>query len=173
MSDSVTLAIDRTWDGRTLPARETATVTLTPGESTWHIAIDAPLAGDPPPPSEPGSTPGLWEFEVVEVMLLGLDDRYLEVEFSPHGHYLVLELHGRRNPVKQGHLMHYAARRGPVRWRGEASIPTDWLPPECSRVNAYAIRGQGQARIYMAHSPPGGDAPDFHRLSSFVPLAVN
>jgi len=37
---------------------------------------------------------------VVEAFFLGTDDRYLEVEVGPHGHYLVLQLHGSRNLVR-------------------------------------------------------------------------
>jgi hypothetical protein len=50
-----------------------------------------------------------------------------------------------------------------------ATVPRDYLPRAAVRVNAYAIHGQGAARCYHAHSPPGGEVADFHRLEHFVP----
>ena len=108
---------------------------------------------------------------MVELFLLGRDDRYLEIELGPHGHHLVLALRGERRVERSGLPIDYRCEIDGARFRGEARVPTDWLPPGLERANAYAIRGVGAARRYMAAHPLGGDAPDFHRLADFRPIA--
>ena len=66
------------------------------------VKIEAPFFGDPAPG---GGKPGeaffkLWEYEVVEAFFLNGADKYLEVEFGPHGQHIVLLLDGRRNAIK-------------------------------------------------------------------------
>ena len=39
-------------------------------------------------------------YKVVEAFFLNSEDRYLEVEFGPHGQHIALLLDGRRNAVK-------------------------------------------------------------------------
>ena len=78
--------ITKTWDGR--PVEQEAQVELRmrlnpDGDAT--IWIDAPYHNDPAPSAPPGSLWGLWEFEVVEVFIVGDGGRYLEAEFGPHG----------------------------------------------------------------------------------------
>ena len=51
----------------------------------------------------PGSYYQLWDYEVVELFFLNSKTgRYLELEFGPHGHYLVLLLAGQGNCIKHG-----------------------------------------------------------------------
>lgn len=162
------LHVASTWDGACAAVHERVCLTLWAG-AQLHIRIDAPWHGDPAPHGT-GSTPRLWEFEVVELMLLGDDRHYLELEFGPHGHYLALRLHGRRRVVEQGMDLVYHAVRNDKRWGGEATVPLDWVPAGPTLVNAFAIHGQGAARRYLAWRPPGGSEPDFHRLDSFAAL---
>ncbi len=171
MSRSFRLDVCNTWDGHPLPADGRARVHAQLREAHLHVRIDAPYHGDPPPATPAGSTPRLWEHEVVELMLLGDDGRYLELEFGPHGHYLALQLHGVRVIVAQGMTLPYAARIDGDRWRGQAEIPADWLPPGALAANAFAIAGVGTDRRYAAAFPAGGAAPDFHRLEVFRPIA--
>ena len=77
------------------------------------MKIDAPFYNDPPPPetSDTNSSRssksdkafmGLWDYEVVEgFFLCSKSEQYLEVEFGPHGHHLVLFLNGRKNIIKE------------------------------------------------------------------------
>ena len=170
------LTITRCWDGG--PARPSERVDIA---LQWRskagrtlegllLSFDAPLHGDPPPAGHAGSTPGLWDYEVVEVMLLGDDDRYLELEFGPHGHYLALKLHGVRNVVAEGMALEVTTTRDAERWRCEAVIPASLLPPGVNRVNAFAIHGVGGDRRYLALRPAGGDRPNFHVLAVFGDL---
>jgi len=141
------------------------------------VKIDAPYFDDPPVPKNipPGSTPNLWDYEVVEVFFLGNDDYYLEAEFGPKGHYLLLKLHGYRNVVKESLPLGYFSTQineSLGRWTGEAVIPYEYFPQNVNKLNAYAIHKSDPSRIYMSLYPtPKGKypCPDFHRLEYFQP----
>lgn len=181
-----TLVIARTWDDRELPVSDRVTVRLSVEAERVRIWVDAPFHDDPTPrhaarvsadadEAHDGwlsgqSVPRLWEHEVVELFFLGSRDHYLEVELAPRGHYLVLQLEGRRNVTEQGVVIDYRARIDAARWRGEATFPTSLLPAGFDRLNATAIWGQGAARTYAMWRPCLGSEPDFHALSVFAPL---
>ena len=83
-----------------------------------------------PPPGPAGSTDELWNHEVVEVFIMGRAERYLEIEMSPHGHYLALKLQGARNIVTKEIPLDYHVIRnkaGPTlygtRWTGAFHSP--------------------------------------------------
>jgi hypothetical protein len=164
------LVVGSTWDGSPVATDERALLDLVLDDEALELFVEAPHHADPPPPGPAASHDGLWDFEVVELFLLGADDRYLEVELSPHGHFLVLELAGRRHVAKSGHPLVFEARIEGMRWKGRATIPIAWLPPGLDRVNAYAIHGEGDGRRHLAARPLGGNEPDFHRLDDFAPL---
>jgi hypothetical protein len=145
------------------------------------VDVDAPFFGDPAPQQPIGPTDRLWEYEVSELFIADDAEHYLEIELSPHGHHLVLELQGARNVVRARLPIAYAvsiasplpgdaARGVQGRYRGQARVPAKYLPAQPTRANAYLIHGTGAARAYHAHSPPMGETPDFHRLASFVPM---
>ena len=165
------LLIAQTWDGDAVPENERATLSLHLSSTALQISVEAPFYGDPAPSPSPGSTWELWNFEVVELFVLGRsEERYLEVELGPHGHHLVLQLHGRRNIVRKSLPLVFEARRSGPRWSGQARVPLDLLPPRPWLGNAYAIHGTGPARRYLAWTSVPGDSPDFHRLDRFAPL---
>ena len=134
------------------------------------VEVDAPFYDDPPPPGPAGPTDRLWEYEVVELFLLGASKKYLELEFGPHGHHLALLLAGRRQVVRSKIPIEYAAAPANGRWRGSAQVHRKWLPQGLERFNAYAIHGTGATRRYLAHFPVPGRAPDFHCLDQFGEL---
>jgi len=134
--------------------------------------VDAPFHGDPPPAAAPGPVDRLWDYEVVELFLLGEDERYLEIELGPGGHHLVLALAGRRELVASGLPLDFAAHIDGARWSGRASLPLHRLPPGLRAANAYAIHGTGPARRHLAAHPVPGPLPDFHRLDAFPPLSA-
>jgi len=108
----------------------------------------------------------------VELFLLGADDRYLEVELGPHGHYLVIELCGYRNRTRQHLPIRYQAARHGGRWRGQAQVPHALVPAGLARANAYSIHGTGAMRRFLACFAVPGPAPDFHRLERFGPIEL-
>jgi hypothetical protein len=162
----IQLAIAHTWRGEAIPPVEQATLELE-DDGDLVVRVNAPWHGDPPPEGPPGPTPGLWDFEVVELFVLGPLERYLELEFGPRGHHLVLRLGGRRQPVEVGLELEYSVERTGDRWTGVARVPRSYLPEGPHRINAYAIHGVGEARRYLCWKPTLGDAPDFHRLEVF------
>ena len=160
------IEIGCTWDGQELAAAERSFLDLSMQGDTLEVSMEAPFGGDRAPPQPPGSTPGLWEYEVLELFLLGADQKYTEMEFGPFGHYLVLQLKGERQVVRQGMAIEFVAERSPERWKGLARIPASLLPSVVA-LNAYAIHGTGKNRTWLAHVPVPGPAPDFHQLARF------
>lgn len=171
MSPALALHVARTWSGEPIEADEQVTLHLY-DDGDLMIAVEAPAHGDPAPEGPPGPRPALWEHEVVELFVLGPGERYTEIELGPHGHHLVLRLHGVRNAVESGLPLDFRAEVEGARWRGLARVPRDLLPPPPHRINAYAIHGQGAARRYLAMSPVPGDKPDFHRLGHFIDIQL-
>ncbi len=163
------LDIQHTWDGQPIPESEQTMIWLAPAGDDLQIELSAPWHGDPPPPTEPGPTPGLWRYEVIELFIAGPTDKYLEIELGPAGHFLVLRLAGVRKAIAQVKNLDYTATREGERWRGEARVPLRWLPKGPYRINAYAIHGRGDARRHLAWSPVFGEKPDFHQLEWFRP----
>jgi hypothetical protein len=176
--DQQELSIAHDFRGRRLPKGRSALVRLRREGSELCIEVVAPYFADPAPTAPVGATDRLWEHEVVEVFIADAAEHYLEVELSPHGHHLVLELNGVRQVVRSRLPIAYSARVEPAppgqlgRFFGQARVPWDYLPKPARRVNAYAIHGPAEKRCYHAHSAPGGDVADFHQLSSFVPFQL-
>ena len=156
------LTVQHTWDGDVVGEDEAVALTIERAELELTVRIDAPFHDDPPPDSD-----DLWKHEVVELMLVGADDTYLEVELSPCGQSLVLFLRGERHVVDRGAVLDYHAHIDGRRWLGVACIPLDLLPVETGRLNAFAIHGTEPDRRYLAWKPTGGPQPDFHRLAAF------
>lgn len=159
--------VGSTWDGAPVGEDERTIVDLRLDPDRLEIDVRAPHHGDLPPPGPARSLDGLWAFEVVELFLLGAADRYLEIELSPHGHHLALALCGPRHVTQRLEALGFEARIEGDRWSGRATAPAAWLPKGLARGNAYAMHGVGAARRHLAAFPPGGDAPDFHRLHTF------
>jgi hypothetical protein len=169
----LTATIDRLWNGSAARPDEIAYVRAIRDEVGMQVEVEAPLHHDPPPASPAGRCPGLWNHEVVELFLVGPDDRYLELEFGPHGHYLILQLEGRRRVVTDAIELNYRAEIDGSRWRGTTLLPPTLIPCPALRWNAFAIHGEGGARRYLAAHPVPGDGPDFHRLDLFPSLSGN
>lgn len=164
------LVVDKSWDGRLLAASARAQVSFELGPAGLTIVARAPFYNDPPPPASAGELDGLWEYEVVELFLLGAAGRYLEVELGPHGHYLVLLMAGVRQVDKRLTPSHSAPLIIGSHWQTTLIVPALELPLPFSHANAYAIHGQGAARCYQAAFAVPGPRPDFHQLRFFQPL---
>lgn len=140
------------------------------------VSVSGPFFNDPgPPPCAAGSAcDGLWNYEVAEVFFLGKNEKYLEVELSPHGQHLLLLLNGVGKPFLDKMPIEYTAQidRTKNTWNGIATIPMDYLPPHVGRINAYAIHGSGLNRRYESLYPASANVsnPDFHRLEFFKPF---
>lgn len=163
------LEIAGTWNGGPLASGEHARVDVELGD-VIEVRVEASFHDDPPPDGPAGRLDGLWEYEVVELFLLGAGDAYLEIELGPHGHWLGLGLEGRRRIVRDEIPIDFQSEQRGDRWRGEARIEACFLPRSIRGVNAYALHGVGAERRYLAAHPVPGPAPDFHRLEHFAAL---
>jgi hypothetical protein len=162
-----------TWDGEPAATGEVVNLSLSRAGEQLHLELDAPFHGDPEPPAPPGPTPGLWNHEVVELFLVGADQRYLEIEIGPGGHHWVLQHHGVRRPVAEGLELELSVVMQGRRWKARAAFPRSWLPAGLHAANAFAIHGEGAGRRYLAAHPLPGAGPDFHRLELFPSLEAN
>jgi hypothetical protein len=159
--------IAHTWDG--VAVAPDAVVRVQWGAQTVVVEVDAPYHGDPAPSVGAGPVDGLWEYEVVELFVVGRDGTYTELELGPHGHHLLLQLSAVRVVAAKMLPVAFDAQIAGERWRGRAELPRDQFPAHPVSVNAYRIHGQGEQRRYLAHAPVPGPQPDFHRLSCFAP----
>jgi hypothetical protein len=177
------LRIERDFRGLPLPAAHHAEFVLRRAPDALIVSVDAPYFGDPAPACAVGATAQLWEYEVAELFIADAGTHYLEIELSPHGHHLVLELDGVRRVVRSQLPIEYTVRIERAqssadphvlgRYRGQARVPLSYLPRAALRGNAYLIHGVAANRCYHAHNPPLGEIPDFHRLESFVGMRLD
>jgi hypothetical protein len=166
------LSIDKTWDGESLDESESVALHLEVEEDHLVLSVRAPFHNDPAPPGPPGATDHLWEFEVVEVFLVGRSGSYTEIELSPHGHHLVLQLSAPRVVEARMLPLEYSAQIEGKVWSGRAVISRALLPEEPVRVNAFAIHGRAPGRRYLALTPLPGPTPDFHQPHRFAELCI-
>ena len=163
-----TITIERRWDGSAVPPDDHIQLTLKwDGVRELTVHFVAPFYGDPPPDELAGSPWGLWAYEVVELFLVGDHGHYLELEFGPHGHHLGLLLGGPRSITHRHLPLKYDATVSGPRWTGHARLSGQYVPTNPSAYNAFAIRGTGQNRDYLAAHPLPGDVPDFHQPTRF------
>lgn len=161
--------LDHSWQGVPLSAPHPE-VELALNGDTVTVTIDAPARGDPAPQAPPGRLWRLWDHEVIELFVAGADERYVELELGPHGHFLFLRLDRPRHIVDdQLDLEAYAARVEAGRWRGQARLARSCLPSPPWRFNLYAIHGAPPRREHRALFALPGTAPDFHQPSAFGP----
>ena len=165
------LIIGHNWDGVALNEQNMARV-----EVDWlangdlSIGIDAPFSNDPKPNCPKTACWQLWNFEVVELFLVGKGDPipYTEIEISPWGNHLVLQLLGKRNVIAQElPLQIVSLERAKNRWTAQAVISKDLLPKGELKVNAYRVSGVNPNRHYHVMTPMVGPVPDFHQIEQF------
>lgn len=163
--------IGHSWDGVALAERDQARV-----EVHWlengdlSIGLDAPFADDPKPSCLKTACWELWNFEVVELFLVGGGEPapYTEIEISPWGNHLVLQLLGTRNVIaKELPLQIVSLERGETRWAAQAVISKELLPKGELKVNAYRVSGVEPNRYYHVMTPMVGQVPDFHHIDQF------
>jgi len=165
--------ISQTWHGDPLPPSLQTQIWLTYDPNGLTIRWNAPHWSQNLPTEAPGPLWGLWNYEVVEFFFLGDEEQYIEVEIAPTGHYLCLQLKGKRIPVnKMLPLSPAIERKAEGRWGGSVTLPRTFCPTPIRAWNAYSIHGVGKNRVFSAMNS-GNGTPDFHQLSSFVPFPVN
>ena len=157
------------WDGTSLKQADIVHVSVKEQEQSILFEIDAPYYDDPAPNVPPSSVWGLWEYEVVEVFFVGEDGQYLEAEFGPHGHHLVLWLSAPRTIEKKHLPVQFSTQIQNGRWKGTAQIARAILPSPIKKWNLFSIHGVGEQRQYQCMHPLGTPKPDFHQPQLFPP----
>ncbi len=164
--DTTRFHITQTWDGLALAPDYEIHGEISSSPEGLHLTFVAPLFDYQSPKSPPGRCDNLWEFDVVEFFFLGDQEKYLEMEFGPQGHFLVLQLEGVRTPIDTSlHVDYTAKTTDQGQWVGEALVPSSLLPEGLHRWNAFAIWGKPPGRTHAALSR-GEGPPNFHQLSS-------
>ena len=90
--NSTDFRIASLWNGEPAGNGELVLLRVRSFEDFLQLDLRAPFHGDPAPALPPGPCWGLWDYEVVELFIVGKSDAYTEIELGPHGHHLVLKL---------------------------------------------------------------------------------
>lgn len=187
------------WDGTPITTHEPAKVTLSKtSNGQLNVTVEANFFNTPFPeePLIEGTCPqrtlyNLYNYEVVEAFFLNDLNEYLELEFSPRGRYLILLLDGYRNtllsklplfPDGVSYLNSPCQDKSWTscghRWQASMTVPTEYLPRNFNRFNAYAIHaedyGVGKVESDKIHyeslfpaDPKVQKNADFHYLDGF------
>uniref|UniRef100_A0AC35GSQ3 Uncharacterized protein n=1 Tax=Panagrolaimus sp. PS1159 TaxID=55785 RepID=A0AC35GSQ3_9BILA len=180
LQEGFNATIDRTWNNKPIDHRPIE-IKITwyfekqrgaPHKRVVLVEFTAPLFDDPEPPTSPGPTPGLWDYEVVEFFFANEQGHYLEVEVGPHGHWLVLFHKGYRECFNAGEDIDLRVENvfDMDVWKCRVEIPLSYLPGRVTKFNAYGIHGTGDDRTYEALYPVTDGKltkPDFHKLEYF------
>ena len=182
MPQNFTLA--KTWNGSLVSQEDRVHIEIQHSDPlTIRIEIIAPYYNNPPPSGAVGSHWGLWEHDVVEIFFVGSDGHYIETEFGPHGHYLILQLDKPRHIIKKDLTCRYQSRVLGNRWKGEVELSRSILPQDLDKINLFAIFTIPQIKNETAALPSSaavtqkrrhllwgtlpGEDPDFHQPQHF------
>lgn len=177
--------LSRSWRGEAGPAALGTTARLLwTADALWigfecaYVELD--VDSDPDPAVK---RHGLWERDVCEAFVQSPRERgslsYKEFEVAPTGQWFDVAIHRPRVAVDwdwNSGMRTYAAIDPHRRlWRAVMTVPFTAFggPPrdgEPWRLNLFRIGRLDGHRHYLALSPTGTSAPDFHVPERFVPL---
>lgn len=172
--DSLYLKVDKMWNGDPCGDESLhAEVWVMKKQGGLELRVHAPLRDGQRVPDAPRDTrvDGLWEYDVVELFLVGEDGSYTEVELGPGGHYLVLSFNGvrqRSNDYAGREFNHRNASATPGTWQSTIQLPWDVLPAKIVKANAFVIAGGH----HLAWNAVPGTEPDFHQPLAFPDVTV-
>ena len=168
-----------------LSATPSPRVVLERQGSDVRFKTRAPWWQNPAPESPAGSVWGLWEYEVIEIFIVGQGGRYLELEIGPWGHHLMLTLNAPRE-IERRHLIPaqlYCERDAVTQdedipyltWLSEGLISAEHLPVPYRdqemvpywRVNSFWCFSWDDKRYHCSAYPLPGERPDFHQPRHF------
>ncbi len=162
------LHIAKSWNGEVAHPSEKVVLSVFITTKKLELQVEAPFHNDPAPGIAKGECESLWNYEVVELFLLGTSGHYLEIELGPHGHYLIYRLSGIRQVAGRLTPLHCKTEISDHSWRGSITIDLKNLDiAPWRRANAYAMHGQDRGRRHLAAFPVPGETPDFHQPHYF------
>lgn len=165
---SLKLPVSRYWSGEPCgDASYCAQVWLSHSEAGVKIQVEAAVLEEQLIPEGSTDKPfdGLWDYDVVELFLVGENGHYLEVELGAGGHWLVLSFDAVRHR-SNSHLDLEAVRtfeKDATTWKSSIVIPWELIPQPVKSLNAYAIC-QGS---FLAYNPVPGVIADYHQPETF------
>lgn len=167
---SLSLHVRQLWNGNVCPdERVWADVTLASQSDGLAVHAEAPVLHDQLIPQDtPMGTrvEGLWNFDVVELFLVGPGHRYFELELGAGGHFLALSFdcirHRSDDHLSWIPLIQY--HKTPEKtWVAHLVIPWSMIPENVRALNVF-VYAAGQ---YLAMSQLPGSSPDFHQPDHF------
>ncbi len=170
----LSLRADRLWNGSNCPDdRLWTNVFVSQIREGLLVRVEAPMLHDQKVPDAPmGSrVEGLWEYDVVELFLVGPGHTYLEIELGAGGHFLVLgfdSIRHRSNAFEQFAPMIRFERTGEKLWKSSLTIPWKMVPENLRALNAFAIMG-GE---FLAFSPLPGKEPNYHQPDVYPSVSL-
>ncbi|HAU65809.1 MAG: hypothetical protein UT30_C0010G0029 [Candidatus Uhrbacteria bacterium GW2011_GWF2_39_13] len=173
-SKEVCLKIEHLWDGSLcVDERLWADVSLVQNKQGLLIKTRSLILGNQNIPQAPTGTrvEGLWNYDVVEVFLVGPGHQYLEIELGAGGHFLVLGFDSIRHCSHTFEMFYpqiYFKQSSEHYWSNEILIPYHMIPENIRAINAFAILS-GQ---FLAYAPVPGEKPDFHQPDHFPFFAL-
>ena len=169
------------WRGRPLTGTQSTRVQLLHADGALHLRFSSRYNALTTYEREVSATDiwPLWERDVVEVFLQAPQDagtdRYREVEVSPNGLVMDLEVRGQgrkrfigesraRTSVDEGHRV----------WTAEVVVP---MPRNAQsldgwRINLFRVEGNKESRQFSAWNPTGSEKPNFHVPDAFGQLRL-
>ncbi len=168
----LTLHMDHLWNGSMCPDdRLWADLQVSQIKDGLHVRALAPLLLEQRVPEAPmGSrVEGLWNFDVVELFLVGPGHQYVELELGAGGHFLLLgfdSIRRRSNTFETLRPVIRFEKTSEKQWVSEVTIPWKIVPENLRAINAFAIMGSH----FLAFGALPGTEPDFHQ-PDFFPAA--
>lgn len=166
------LQVNQIWNAGEHPDKELhATIDVSTSDAGIRVTVSAPWRNDMYIPDAPiGRLDGLWDYDVVELFLVGPEHNYLEIELGAGGHWLVLafdEIRQRSNSYEDLELqVDYS--KSEHRWTSSTTIPWEVVPRPVHAWNGFVIaRGQ----FLAAHALPG-EEPDYHQPDHFPAVVL-
>jgi hypothetical protein len=159
------LRIDRLWDGSTCPDdRLWANLFVSQTKEGICVRAQGPMLHEQKIPDAPmGSrVEGLWDYDVIELFLVGPGHQYLEIELGAGGHFLVLRFDSirRRSDSFESFVpILRFEKTGTKLWHSSLTIPWYIIPENLRAMNAFAI----MAGQFLAYSSVPGEEPDYHQ----------
>lgn len=161
------IEITKQWNGEELKRTDLfAHVELEETTNGMRFTASSPWRSDMRVPLRPsGRLDGLWDYDVVELFLVGEDGTYLEVELGAAGHYLVLAFDRVRHRSNEfiDRPFEVSHKRENGWWTASIEIPKDVLPAPIKKFNAFMIAGG----MFLAYHPTPGTEPNFHQPKSY------
>lgn len=163
------LRVERLWNGEVCPDdRLWAELRISKDQEGLRVRARAPMLHEQRVPNAPIGTrvDGLWEYDVVELFLVGPGHQYVELELGAGGHWLLLSfdsIRHRRDAHESFEPIVRFSKTPEKIWTSELVIPWRMIPENLRAINAFSI----MAGQFMALSPTPGSKPDFHQPDSY------